>query len=101
MKYYAKLIVLALMLAVTACSGETETPNNSSGAEPTQEPPQQFQAPITDAVTEVAESSAESDARLLYDLLSDEQTTARAALDEILEVNDQRFMTNVLMTNIQ
>jgi hypothetical protein len=84
--------LLAFVFLASACSSDTETPTVSSSPQPSMEQSQQDEETLSETGAELSESSPDSDSRLLSDLLSDDQSIAGAALDEVLERNDERFI---------
>lgn len=90
-KSYPKLILLAFLILSSACS-VAQTSIISTEVQPTQQQSPSSPASTVESDSQMGEFSSEEVKRLLTALLSDDQSTASAALDEILERNDTRFV---------
>ena len=90
-KSYPKLILLAFLILSSACS-VAQTSIVSTEVQPTQQQSPSSPASTVESDSQMGEFSSEEVKRLLTALLSDDQSTASAALDEILERNDTRFV---------
>lgn len=93
LKNHTMIILIGIVLVLSACSGVAGTSIGTSGSQSPQEPSIQTETLDSFTTATDGESSSASDHRLLDNLLSDDQSVAQAALDEILEANDERFIS--------